>query len=248
MTSSSSYIVMRSPHGDHLDVPDCTLPTLLLRPLSTTPSDRLSKPISLPSPTSVRSPQKPPSSSPLSFDTAAPLSLVQLCEIADRIAVSLLSSSSSSSSTKWSKGSVVAFYSTNQHDYCAAVMGVQIAGGIAALCNPAYKPRELAHQLRMTSASVIITTADSYQSAIEAAELASDSSMEDPCEPIEKPRVLVFDEDHEASLLRTLLSPPQEAWQKREELIKTVQIDPAKDTALYCFRCVPLSPIMYAAC
>ncbi len=268
-------IVVTSPHGDHLDVPDCTLPHLLLHLDSKEEAERLRKPIFYPSPTAERvlarkkdsgngllenikdklhvgssssnGPAKDAEQEKhkLGYDTAAPLSLLQIRDMAERVAISLLTNSSSPLEGPWQPGTVVAFFSVNQHDYCAAVLGVQMAGGIAALCNPAYKPRELAHQLRMTRAKLIIAGAESVDAARKAAQLAAHRAPDDgtteedaDLEPLSsEPQVLVFEEQHEASYTRALLHPPSPAWQARQETLAAAQtkIQPARDTAVICF-------------
>ncbi|KDN48514.1 acetyl-CoA synthetase-like protein [Tilletiaria anomala UBC 951] len=228
------HVITTSPHKD-IDVPDCTLPQLLLIPsFSKAASDRLSQPIFHPSPIAPRV---------LATRNGkdAPLSHLQIRSIAERVAVSLLSSAYHHGAAvvqpKWQKGYVVAFFSTNQHDYCAAVLGVQMAGGIAALCNPSCTPRELAHQLRMTKACIIIAADETFDSASEAAKLASSKMdpSEEPLEEIVQPQIFAFDESHHASWADTLLTPPKSAWARKEKLLGQVDINPYKDPATYCF-------------
>lgn len=56
------------------------------------------------------------------------------------------------------KGDVIAVASANQHDYVANVLGILLVGGVAALVNPAYKPREVVHALRVTGARAILAS------------------------------------------------------------------------------------------
>ncbi len=56
------------------------------------------------------------------------------------------------------KGDVVAVISANQVDYVANVLGIQLAGGVAALINPGYRPREVAHALRITGACAVLAS------------------------------------------------------------------------------------------
>ena len=172
---------------------------------------------------------------PLDFDSTGPIGLVQIRSIAERVAVSLLSAFPG-----WKKGDVVAFYSANQHDYCAAVMGVQMAGGIAALCNPSYKPWELATQLRKIKPSLILATTETFEAAEQASHMAtgkaSDEEVEKLAPLVKTPALMTFDETHSASWEKELLTPPQDAWARKEELLASVKVDPKKDAAVYCFR------------
>ncbi len=170
----------------------------------------------------------------LDFDNVGPVGLVQIRTVAERVAVSLLTTVPG-----FKKGSVVAFYSPNQHDYISAVLGVQLAGGIAALCNPAYKPWELATQLRKIQPLLILGTAETYESAAEAISMAASEKTGDEVEklpPVPAASLLVFDETHSASWEKPLLCPPKEAWARKQELFASVKIDPATDAAAYCFR------------
>ena len=56
------------------------------------------------------------------------------------------------------KGDVILIFTANQHDYVANVLGITLAGGVAALCNPAYKPRELLYNIKVTGPKAILTS------------------------------------------------------------------------------------------
>lgn len=152
------------------------------------------------------------------------------------------------------KGDVVAFFSLNQHDYTANVLGIQLAGGIAALCNPSYKAKELAHQLRMTGARCVLasnsapfsaatgqidTKAETaFDVAKEGARLAQEEDDDDVKKfpKIEGPlRVMVFEEGASDDRWETIYR----SYKVDEALIKQVDERASElkgsDTAIYCF-------------
>ncbi|KAI8979391.1 hypothetical protein BDF20DRAFT_906057 [Mycotypha africana] len=68
------------------------------------------------------------------------------------------------------RGDVLAIYSPNQFDYSVPLLGAVAAGGSTSPANPAYTPKELAYQLEMTKAKVLITHTACLESALEAAD------------------------------------------------------------------------------
>ncbi|KAI8875815.1 acetyl-CoA synthetase-like protein [Backusella circina FSU 941] len=71
----------------------------------------------------------------------------------------------------FNKGDVVAIYSPNQMDYAVPLLGAVAAGGAATPANPAYTPNELAYQLEMTKAKILIAHSTNVEFALKAAEL-----------------------------------------------------------------------------
>ncbi|KAK0539704.1 hypothetical protein OC835_001032 [Tilletia horrida] len=179
---------------------------------------------------------------------AAPLSLIDLRTRARSFAASLLlptpppprRPASNSARTAWKRGDVLLLFATSQHDYAAAVLGCQLAGGTAALANPSYKPHELAHQLRLVGGpKAILTLAASLDTVQKAVELALNEE-EQGFEKLQAvPDVWVFEEEHDQSWFKHVLEPGQALLaDKRGEALKAldaVEIDPNQDTAVLCF-------------
>ncbi|KAK4518957.1 uncharacterized protein ATC70_009184 [Mucor velutinosus] len=69
------------------------------------------------------------------------------------------------------RGDVVAIYSPNQYDYSVPLLGAVAAGGSTTPANPAYTPKELAYQLEMTKAKVLIAHPSNVELALAAANL-----------------------------------------------------------------------------
>ncbi|CAO3617940.1 unnamed protein product [Mucor fragilis] len=69
------------------------------------------------------------------------------------------------------RGDVVAIYSPNQYDYSVPLLGAVAAGGSTTPANPAYTPKELAYQLEMTKAKVLIAHPSNVELALAAADL-----------------------------------------------------------------------------
>ncbi|GAA5813305.1 hypothetical protein MFLAVUS_006780 [Mucor flavus] len=120
------------------------------------------------------------------------------------------------------KGDVVAIYSPNQMDYSVPLLGAVAAGGAASPANPAYTPNELAYQLEMTSAKVLIAHEDNVESALAAADLVG----------LARSNVFVFGKQTIHGALpytRVLLG------QRKATLIE-LSAEEAKDTVAYlCF-------------
>ena len=206
-------MIFKSPHPI-LDLPqgeEAILPKFLLDPIHS--SDRSTQPILY-----------PPSSSGKAFTSrpnAKALNLKDISSLAYGIANGLLQGKLTNSPFK--KGEVIAIYSPNQHDYVPIILGIQIAGGIPALCNPSYKSNELAHQLRMIRASAIFTTDDAglqktkdaqnietpFIRAKEAAKLAFEKKGDSDTGGFDKldkePVVLVFEDDDKKGIRDILL-------------------------------------------
>ncbi|KAJ1929383.1 hypothetical protein FBU59_007053, partial [Linderina macrospora] len=62
-------------------------------------------------------------------------------------------------------GDVVAIVSPNTIYYSATVMAVLMIGAVSTLANPAYTPRELAHQLVDSGTKFVIASADALSTA-----------------------------------------------------------------------------------
>ncbi|KAG0319415.1 hypothetical protein BGZ99_005109, partial [Dissophora globulifera] len=67
------------------------------------------------------------------------------------------------------RGDVVALFSFNQVDYSITMFGPLVIGGITTTVNAAYTADELAHQLKDSGASVIVTHPELLAVAIEGA-------------------------------------------------------------------------------
>lgn len=122
------------------------------------------------------------------------------------------------------------------------MLGALLAGGTVALCNPAYKPSELAHQLRMTRARLILCTSIVYSNAQRAASIAASHAEDEEAkdveglEPLEDaPGVYTFEERHESSW-HELLKMGEEAGEEGRKAVEAVRISPQEDTAILCFR------------
>ena len=66
------------------------------------------------------------------------------------------------------KGHVFCIFSPNCPEFAVAFHGVASLGGIVTTCNPAYKARELNHQLKDSKAKYLLTVAKFADTAIEA--------------------------------------------------------------------------------
>ncbi|KAJ1040112.1 hypothetical protein NDA14_004795 [Ustilago hordei] len=164
---------------------------------------------------------------------AKPLSLVDAREYATNLASALISGSTESG-RKYGKGDVVGINAANQHDYLACALGIMMTGASVALFNPAYKPDEIAHQIRMVKATAVITTQASYQSTQEAARQAA-MKGEDGLEHLTSvPEILVFEESHTSSIAKILKVGKDELPETRA-LLDNVEVDPKTTTAVFCF-------------
>ncbi|KAJ1027096.1 hypothetical protein NDA18_003112 [Ustilago nuda] len=164
---------------------------------------------------------------------AKPLSLVDAREYATNLASALISGSTESGH-KYGKGDVVGINAANQHDYLACALGIMMTGASVALFNPAYKPDEIAHQIRMVKATAVITTQASYQSTQEAARQAA-MKGEDGLEHLTSvPEILVFEESHTSSIAKILKVGKDELPETRA-LLDNVEVDPKTTTAVFCF-------------
>ena len=164
---------------------------------------------------------------------AKPLSLVDVREYATNLASALISGSTESG-RKYGKGDVVGINASNQHDYLACALGIMMTGASVALFNPAYKPSEIAHQIRMVQATAIITTAASFEVSQEAAREAAKKG-EDGLEHLSAvPEILVFEESHASSITKILKVGKDELPETRA-LLDSVKVDPKTTTAVYCF-------------
>lgn len=135
------------------------------------------------------------------------------------------------------------------------MLGIQLAGGITALCNPSYKPKELAHQLRMTGASAVLTAscaglqktgqegreADedtpfsrAQKAAILAYEEDDDASSGQIKKLARRPDVFVFEEDHPNSI-HNILANGAVGDNVRAEVEKRSKTVSGQDAAVYCF-------------
>ncbi|SAM81310.1 related to 4-coumarate-CoA ligase [Ustilago bromivora] len=164
---------------------------------------------------------------------AKPLSLVDAREYATNLASALISGSTESG-RKYGKGDVVGINAANQHDYLACALGIMMTGASVALFNPAYKPDEIAHQIRMVKATAVIITQASYQSTQEAARQAA-MKGEDGLEHLTSvPEILVFEESHTSSIAKILKVGKDELPETRA-LLDNVEVDPKTTTAVFCF-------------
>ena len=217
-------MLFKSPYP--LDPPkDQSLHQFLFKPVEQGPSagssvteERLNQPLLWPTP-AANTPRP----------DAKPLSLTQARSIALNFAAALLDGE------KWGKGDVLAIYASNQHDYLVAALGVLAAGGSIALCNPSYKPEELAHQLRMVKARTILTTAASLDNANKAAKEALNSGKESLPGLSTAPKVLVFEEKHELSWYN-LVEAGKQLGNQGQDRVAAVKVSPVDDTAMFCFR------------
>ncbi|KAI8646262.1 hypothetical protein BD408DRAFT_410456 [Parasitella parasitica] len=80
------------------------------------------------------------------------------------------------------RGDVVAIYSPNQVDYSVPLLGTIAAGGSTTPANPAYTPKELAYQMEMTSAKILIAHPSNLELALVAADMVG----------LSKERIFVF--------------------------------------------------------
>ncbi|KAE8234374.1 hypothetical protein CF326_g584 [Tilletia indica] len=173
-----------------------------------------------------------------SRQNAGPLSLLDLRYRARSFATSLLLDHQS----WWQKGDVLFIFAPSQHDYPAAVLGCQLAGGTAALANPSYKATELAHQLRLVgNAKIILTLAANISTVEQAIESATteDESENGLSKIATPPRVWIFEEEHEQSWFKHALESGHEVLDKEptraQDALDAVPIDPTEDTAVLCF-------------
>ncbi len=214
-------MIIKSPHN--FTAPSYTLPEFLFKPIDIPAcKERVNAPLLFPAEPEVTG--RP---------DAKPLSLVDVREYATNFASALISGSTESG-RKYGRGDVVGISASNQHDYLACALGIMMTGASVALFNPAYKPSEIAHQVRMVKATAIITTAASYQATQEAAREAA-MKGEDGLEHLSAvPEILVFEESHDASVAKILKVGKDELPESRA-LLDNVDIDPKTTTAVYCF-------------
>lgn len=243
-------MIIKSPHPT-LNLPqgeEAVLPKFLLDPAKT--SDRSTQPILYPPPSSGKAFKARPN--------AKALSLKDMSELAYGIANGLIKGKLDGGKQTFEKGDVIAIYSPNQHDYVPIVLAIQMAGGIPALCNPSYKPNELAHQLRMTRARAIFTTADAglpksndkkqaksapetpFTRAQEAAKLAFEEKEDADTGGFDKlnkePAVLVFEDDDKKGILNILLgSQAKISEEDRKQVSERANALKSTDAAVYCF-------------
>ncbi|PWN31755.1 acetyl-CoA synthetase-like protein [Meira miltonrushii] len=244
-------MIFKSPHPT-LDLPqgeEAVLPRFLLDPAQT--SDRSTQPILYPPPSSGKAFTSRPN--------AKALSLKNMCELAYGIANGLINGKLDQGNQPFEKGDVIAIYSPNQHDYVPIVLAIQMAGGIPALCNPSYKPNELAHQLRMTRARAIFTTADAglqkpqdkkqpkattletpFTRAQEAARLAFEEKGDADTGGFDKldgePAVLVFEDDDKKGIRNVLLGTQTKISEEdRKKVSERATALKSTDAAVYCF-------------
>ncbi|SNX82912.1 related to 4-coumarate-CoA ligase [Melanopsichium pennsylvanicum] len=164
---------------------------------------------------------------------AKPLSLVDAREYATNLASALISGSTESG-RKYGRGDVVGINAANQHDYLACALGIMMTGASVALFNPAYKPVEIAHQIRMVKATAIVTTEASYKTTQEAAQQSA-MKGEDGLEHLTAvPEILVFEESHASSIAKILKVGRDELPETRA-LLDNVKLDPKTTTAVFCF-------------
>ncbi|KAL9938592.1 hypothetical protein V8E36_002311 [Tilletia maclaganii] len=243
-------MVFHSPHPDLNIPPYRCLPDFLLEHpsfLNADPKSSLGKAIRRP--ILFGSP-----SNKSSRKDAGPLSLWDLRQRARAFAASLLLPQHEGQ-TPWAHGDVLLLFSTSQHDYAAAVLGCQLAGGTAALANPSYKPTELAHQLRLIGGPKAILTLEANLDTVhEAIELAT--TQDEPEHNLSKiahpPHVWVFEESHPQSWFKSQIEPGLQLLNDHgnsskssssttphnnaaKEALAAVQIDPLNDTAILCF-------------
>ncbi|KAI8084129.1 uncharacterized protein B0P05DRAFT_536257 [Gilbertella persicaria] len=123
---------------------------------------------------------------------------------------------------QFKKGDVVAVFSPNQMDYSIPLLGAIAAGGATTLANPNYNPKELAYQLEMTKAKVLIAHASNIQSALAAAELVG----------LSKSNIFVFDKQ----AVDGVLPYTQVFLNKRRAVPVELTAEETKDSVAYlCF-------------
>ncbi|CDS82386.1 related to 4-coumarate-CoA ligase [Sporisorium scitamineum] len=164
---------------------------------------------------------------------AKPLSLVEIREYATNLASALISGSTESG-RKYGKGDVVGINASNQHDYLVCALGVMMTGASVALFNPAYKPVEIAHQIRMVKATAILTTEAFYKSTQDAAAEAAQKGKDGLEHLSAVAEILVFEESHASSIAKILKVGKDELPETRT-LLDNVKLDPKTTTAVYCF-------------
>ncbi|KAK0550463.1 hypothetical protein OC846_003660 [Tilletia horrida] len=175
-----------------------------------------------------------------------PLSLLDLKERARAFAVSLLLPPAHAQQRQqpWQHGDVLLLFATSQHDYAAAVLGAQMAGGTVALANPSYKSHELAHQLRLVGGPKAVLTLVAHLNVVQEAILLA-QDLDEPEAGLSRiehaPNIWVFeeDDDEQQSWFKHLIQPGEALLKndskKAEAALEAVQIDPANDTAVLCF-------------
>ncbi|SPO23470.1 related to 4-coumarate-CoA ligase [Ustilago trichophora] len=215
-------MIIKSPHAFNAPT-NYTLPEFLFKPIDIPAcKERANAPLLYPADPEVSGRPE-----------AKPLSLVDAREYATNLASALISGSTESG-RKYGRGDVVGINAANQHDYLACALGIMMTGASVALFNPAYKPVEIAHQIRMVKATAIITTEASYQSTQEAAQQAA-MKGEDGLEHLTAvPEILVFEESHASSIAKILKVGKDELPETRA-LLDNVKVDPKTTTAVFCF-------------
>src|SRR4051794_24933399 len=111
------------------------------------------------------------------------------------------------------KGDVLAVYMPNCPEYAIAFHGATAAGGLCTTANPLYTANELAHQLRDSGASILLTIPAFIDVAAEAAGAAGVDTI-----------VVLGDCDGRAIPFEELLGDPADAPQP--------EIDPEHDLAV----------------
>jgi 4-coumarate--CoA ligase len=191
----------------------------------------------------------PPRGSPFSSNrpSSSPLSLDAVRRKAYQTAKCIIQGAMDGKSTAFKKGDVVAIYSPNQHDYTAVLLGIHLAGGVTALCNPSYKSTELAHQLRMTKAKCIITSAAAQggregDSPVEKARAAISLACSEDDDHAsggfkrleEEPALFLFEEDHDESWQAHCNKVKVDDEVEKEVKKRSQQIQ-GGDAAVFCF-------------
>ncbi|KAJ2238738.1 hypothetical protein GGI13_008254, partial [Coemansia sp. RSA 455] len=73
---------------------------------------------------------------------------------------------------RFRRGDILAIVLPNTSFYQIVSLGTQMVGGIVTTANPAYTPRELAHQLKVTRAKIVVTLVSSIPVVKEALQIA----------------------------------------------------------------------------
>ncbi|CEP16256.1 hypothetical protein [Parasitella parasitica] len=119
-------------------------------------------------------------------------------------------------------GDVVAIYSPNQIDYSVLLLGTIAAGGSATPANPAYTPKELAYQMEMTGAKILIAHPSNVELALIAADMVS----------LPKERIFVFG----GSAINGVLPYSQVFFNERRASPIELTAEETKDSVAYlCF-------------
>ena len=126
------------------------------------------------------------------------------------------------------------------------MLAIQLAGGVPALCNPAYTARELAHQLRMVQARAVFASSiappgksSPLDVARNAAGLARDAAQDGAgFETLAHDVALwAWEEERPDSWLASLLPRGRELGEAGKAAVqqRAAEVQP-HDTAVLCFR------------